>query len=253
VTPLVVIPGNPGSAVFYGDFVGRLKALGHEVLIDGHPNLAAPGSLLPYAEHHARLVRERLAPGTEVVLVGHSVGAYLAHLIVAHALLPVSRVFMLFPFLQRPAASGRLILAGLGARALATLRRLPPGLRRALVARSAGPHWQAALAGLESPEALGWAAMARIERQEIATRTSARYLFEHAFFRSAERFVPMLCAADRWAPPALDRELGGLAYRFARPVSHAFVLEPAQCAVVVEALHRFVGGEDLRKVARPGS
>jgi alpha-beta hydrolase superfamily lysophospholipase len=247
LTPLVVIPGNPGSALFYADFVRRLESLGHEVLLDGHPSLPDAASLLPYAEHHARMVRARLAPGTEVVLVGHSVGAYLAHLIVAHGLLPVARVFMLFPFLRRPGPSGRLILAGLGARAVAALRRLPPPLRRVVVARSAGPHWRTVLAALESEEAPGWAAMARVEREEIATRTSAGYLFEHALFRAADRFVPMLCDGDRWAPPALARELGGLAYRFARPVSHAFVLEPGQCATVVETLHRFLGGEDLRR------
>jgi pimeloyl-ACP methyl ester carboxylesterase len=250
VPPLVVIPGNPGSAVFYADFVARLRALGHEAIVDSHPNLSAPATLLPYAEHHARQVRERLGADREVVLVGHSVGAYLAHLMVAHSLLPVARLFMLCPFLRRPAPSGRLILAGVGAQAVAVLRRLPRRVRRALVAHGAGSHWQAALAGVESSEALGWAAMARVERREIATRRDAGYLFEHPFFRDPSRFVPMLCQADRWAPPALATELRGMAYRLGPTVGHAFVLDPGQSQEVAQALHRFLGGEELRIAPR---
>lgn len=258
-TLVVVIPGNPGNAAFYDDFVARLRAQGHEVLITGHPVWCTPQpGLRGYAEHQAEAVRRHLAatgraaPEVEIVLVGHSVGAYLAHRIVAEQLLPVARVFMLFPFLRAPAPSGAVILAGLSVpplfrAALAAVRALPASTRRRLI-DLAGAGEQAALvqAALLSDEAIACAVMASAERAEIGTRKSAAYLFEHELFRTRARFVPMLCARDRWAPPALAAELGPFVYRFAAPVGHSFVVHADQRRAVVEVLHAFLSGRDLR-------
>src|SRR5687768_10892156 len=114
---LVVLPGNPGLAAFYEELVRDLERRGHEATVASHPCLPEPPSeLMVYAHHHADSVRRHLAErgrtvdDVELILVGHSVGAYLAYLVVAHGLLPVARVMMLFPFLMRPALRGRLIL-----------------------------------------------------------------------------------------------------------------------------------------------
>src|SRR6476646_8506235 len=93
-TLLAVIPGNPGDAIFYGHFVEALRAHGHEVTVASHLLLAgAPDSLLPYAAHQAEAITRylgdtgRSSADVDLVLVGHSVGAYLAYLIVARGLL----------------------------------------------------------------------------------------------------------------------------------------------------------------------
>jgi alpha-beta hydrolase superfamily lysophospholipase len=256
---LVVIPGNPGDAAFYQRFVDELRERGHEVVLFEHPAPAGlPASLLPYARHHADQARRHLAETgraaeeTEVVLVGHSVGAYLAYLIVAQGLLRVARVFMLFPFLVRPALSGRVILTVAASRwvarvVLAAFRALPAGLRRWVVSR-AGAGEQAAhvLGVLGDDHALGYSTMARVERDEIAGRPDASYLAAQAMFRAKATFVPMFCAGDRWAPPALVRELTPFAYHLPPPVSHGFVVHPRQRRMVVEALHAFLSGVDLR-------
>jgi hypothetical protein len=247
-TLLVIIPGNPGDAVFYADFARALETLGHEVLVASHLTLLAPpASLLPYALHQVQSITSHLA-GTgrsvadvEIVLLGHSVGAYLAHLIVARRLLPVSRVFMLCPFLTRPARSGRLLLKlvtspRLYGRLLGLWRGLPAWLQRWLVAVSgAGPHGAWVQAALASSQPLAWAAMAGAEASEIASRADVSYLFEDPLFRDPERFVALLARRDRWAPRAWSDPRPCL---WLDGITHAFVVDPAQWVVVASAIHQ---------------
>jgi pimeloyl-ACP methyl ester carboxylesterase len=242
---LVLIPGNPGDPRFYQDFLGALRARGHEALISAHPQGPAD-TLLPYAEHHAVAVRRYVAAtgrtmeDVQVTLVGHSVGAYLAHLIVTHALLPVERVCMLFPFLARPPLGGRAVLQlvawpPLIAGVLKTVRALPASWRRRLLrSLGAGEGLSAALAFVEGPAAEASVAMARIERREIAARPDAGYLYQHDFFRTPERWVALACDRDRWAPR------GVATTPVAPPVSHGFVAHAAERAQVIEALERFL-------------
>lgn len=249
-TLLVIIPGNPGDAVFYADFARALEALGHEVLVTSHLALLdPPASLTPYAVHQVSAVTRHLA-GTgrsvadvEVVLVGHSVGAYLAHLIVTQRLVPVSRVFMLCPFLTRPARSGRMLLKlvtspRLYARLLGFWRRLPARLQRWLVAGAgAGAHGAWVGAALASAQPLAWAAMAGAEAAEIAGRADVSYLFEEPLFRDPERFVALLARRDRWAPRAWS-DPRAPASLWLDGISHAFVVDPAQCQAVASTIHQ---------------
>jgi pimeloyl-ACP methyl ester carboxylesterase len=243
-TPLAVIPGNPGDRVFYGAFVRALEAHGHEVTLAGHLSLPAPpSSLLPYALHQADAITRHLAASgrsvedVELVLLGHSVGAYLAYLIVARRLLPVARVFMLCPFLARPELSGRLILAlvvrpRVRAAALRIWRLLPHRLQRWLVALAgAGAHGEWVRGALVSGQPQVWGTMAAAEAVEIGSRPDAAYLLDEPLFRDPERSVPVLARGDRWAPrrwPGV-RPLDGL--------THAFVVEEGQCRMVARLVH----------------
>jgi hypothetical protein len=243
-TVLAVIPGNPGDAVFYRDFAGALEEHGHEVTVTSHLLLAEPpDSLLPYAVHHVEAITRylgatgRSAAEVELVLAGHSVGAYLAHLIVARRLLPVAQVFMLCPFLSRPALSGRLLLKlvtspRLLRAALRCWRFLPAGLQRTLIAAAgAGPHGDWVQAALASGQPLAWGTMAAAEAREIATRPDASYLLEDPLLGDPQRCVPVLCHRDRWAP----RQWSGVAP--VDGITHAFVVDPAQCRVVARLIH----------------
>jgi pimeloyl-ACP methyl ester carboxylesterase len=243
-TVLAVIPGNPGDAVFYGDFARALEAHGHEVTVTSHLLLAEPpDSLLPYAHHQVEAITRYLGAtgrspaAVELVLVGHSVGAYLAHLIVARRLLPVARVLLLCPFLSRPALSGRLILKlvtspRLLRACLRCWRVVPRWLRRRLIAAAgAGAHGAWVEEALASEQPLAWGAMATAESREIATRPDASYLVDEPLFQDPHRCVPVLCHRDRWAPrrwPGVQPVDG---------IGHAFVVDPAQCRVVASLIH----------------
>jgi alpha-beta hydrolase superfamily lysophospholipase len=247
---LAVIPGNPGDAVFYGEFVRELQALGHEVTVASHLCLTEPpASLLPYARHQAAAITRHLAAtgrtagDVELVLLGHSVGAYLAYLIVAQGLLPVARVFLLFPFLARPAFSARLILKAVTSRRLfAAFLRLwrvvPRRIARRLIALAgAGVHGSWVEAALASSQALACAAMATTEAAEIAARADAAYLFDEPAFRDPQRVELLLGRRDRWAPQAWSNGQAPAGRRL-EEIDHAFVVDPDQCRAVAEAIHR---------------
>jgi acetyl esterase/lipase len=244
-----VIPGNPGDAIFYRDFVRALEAHGREVVVASQLALpTAPDSLGPYAVHQAEAVTRYLSAthrsvdDVEIVLLGHSVGAYLAYLIVEQQLLPVSRVFALFPFLARPSLSARLILKVVTApRLFAALlrgwRALPRRLQERLIAAAgAGAHGDWVRTALGSVQAGACAAMATVEAAEIASRPDTSYLLAEPLFQDPERFLPLVCAPDRWAPRAWSRGRGPVAIRLAG-VGHAFVVDPAQCELVARAVH----------------
>ena len=258
---LVIVPGNPGDACFYTGFLHELRQRGHEAIVTPHPCLPGPpGDLIGCARHQADAVHRHLAEGgrqvqdVELVLVGHSLGAYLAYLIVRHALLPIARVILLFPFLTRPGWIGRLVLAALSLPwlvrlLLAGVRAAPAVLRRWLARRFGGTDLGAeVLALVESPRAMGCVHLAVTERREIAARPDSRYLFEHALFNDREAFVTLLCRRDPWAPPALARQLPG-ARLLPAPVGHAFVLDARQRALVAEAIHQILVGSARSEVA----
>jgi hypothetical protein len=245
---LVILPGNPGVASFYGALVRALAEHGHEVVVSDHAALAG-GDLLCHAGHHVGATLRHLratgrAPGeVDIVLIGHSVGAYLAYLIVTHGLLPVSRVILLFPFLARPRGSGRVILQvvtcrPLFAASMAALRALPLGWRRWLLrAAGAGELTGPVLALLSSPVPWACAAMARAERREIAARPDAAYLFEHPLLADA---AAVLCPGDRWVSAVVAAQLASRALPLDRGVSHALVVDGEQCRLVAATLHRLL-------------
>jgi alpha-beta hydrolase superfamily lysophospholipase len=258
---LAILPGNPGDAVFYGDFARALEARGHEVLVASHLTLTAPpASLLPYAAHQVEAIERHLAATgrslaeVELVLLGHSVGAYLAYLIVKHRLLPVSRVFMLCPFLARPSLSARLLLKLVTSRrlyggGLRLWRRGPPKLRRLLVgAAGVGAHEGWVQAALASTEPLSWAAMATAEAAEIASRAQVSYLFEEPLFQDPRRFLAVLTPDDRWAPRAWS-DPRAPACLWLAGISHAFVLEPDQCQAVAGVVHERLATEPAMTAA----
>jgi pimeloyl-ACP methyl ester carboxylesterase len=242
-TVLAVLPGNPGDAVFYAEFVQALIEQGHEVTVASHLALpAAPASMVPYAAHQAESITGYLAGSgrsvedVDLVLVGHSVGAYLAHLIVSRRLLPVARVFMLCPFLARPAWSGRLLLRAVTSRRLLAAglrcwRALPKWLQRRLIAvAGAGAHGEWVREALAAEQPRAWAAMASAEAREIASRRDATYLLEEPLFQDG-RFVALGCRGDRWATP------GTPGLRLVEGLSHAFVIDPEQCRTVARLIH----------------
>jgi pimeloyl-ACP methyl ester carboxylesterase len=241
---LVIIPGNPGVAALYGALVGALEAHGHEVLVASHPPLRDAADLLPYARHHAEATRRHLdGAARPVVLIGHSVGAYLGYLIVARDLLPVSRLILLCPFVARPRLSGRLILAlvtcaPLFAAGMAALRVLPGSWRRGLLRRAGAGDLTSTIAELLcSALPATAAAMARAERAEIAIRPHAGYLFEHPLLADPARTAALLAPDDRWVSAAVQAQLGVLAPPPDRRLGHALVVDGEQCRLVAAALH----------------
>lgn len=252
----VLVPGNPGALVFVKHFVACLRAqhVGRpeDFLVWEHPHLhTTPPTMVPYAAHHANNVLKHiehigLTPEeVEIDVIAYSVGAYLSYLMVAHELLPISRLFWVFPFIMRPRLAGRLELHAIATPRfyddfLKLWRRAPERATRWLIERmGVGEHGEWIHGVLKGESARTYFVMAEAE-WEIEGRRSCDYIFSHALFRDHGRFGCLLTPKDRWVPDEVLRTLAPFSYPLEGPTTHDFVLDPVACAAVVRALQRMM-------------
>jgi pimeloyl-ACP methyl ester carboxylesterase len=249
---VLLIPGNPGDAHYYQGFVGHLQGRGHEVVAFDHARLLRPPpSMLPYATHQAERFKAWLrATGRELgdielVIVGHSVGGYLAHLLEKHALLPIAQTVLLFPFLAAPAPSAFAALAvwrWMGGSALDMFRRLPRSWQRRLIERAgAGVHAEYVLSTLDAEHANSYAAMGAAEFDEVARYADASYVVRGSQLARRGQLTCLFTDNDRWSPRRSHPEVAAISYRLPRRVAHAFILEEASWPIVADALELAIG------------
>jgi len=233
-----------------------LRTRGHEVAVFDHARLPhPPASMLVYARHQAeqveRYLREsgRSTNGVELILVGHSVGAYIAHLIEKHALLPVSRIVHLFPFFARPSWRAFLSLTvwgRFGAQVLGTFRRLPRDWQIAWLKRAGvHAHHDHIIATVSSEHASSYTSMGRAELLEIVPYRDAGHVWRDSSLAREGRVACLYIDHDAWSPAKEHSGVRSMSYRITRPVSHTFVLDESSWPVVASAVEALVdaGGE----------
>lgn len=244
---LLLVPGNPGDAYYYRGFAAVLGERGHEVAVFDHARLTRPPqNMLVYARHQAAELDAYLSQSgrtrgdVELVVVGHSVGAYVAHLIEKHALLPVSRIVHLFPFFARPSwqAFASLAVWGcLGPQVLATFRRLPRPWQHAWLKRAGvHAHREHVIRTLYSEHARSYTSMGRVELTEITRLLDAGHVVRDSPLARQGKVACLFADGDHWSPAREHPEVRAISYRFTRPVSHTFVLDPGSWLTVADAL-----------------
>jgi pimeloyl-ACP methyl ester carboxylesterase len=104
---IVIIPGNPGLGGFYIPFAHELYNLFNEnisILIisqAGHsPPLKHHFTLNEQIEHKLKAI-EKLLPNQELILIGHSIGAYMVLQMLDKLDSRLIRAFLLFPTIER--------------------------------------------------------------------------------------------------------------------------------------------------------
>jgi pimeloyl-ACP methyl ester carboxylesterase len=251
-TPLLlIVPGNPGDAYFYAGFADTLRARAHEVAVFDHARLRSPpASMLVYARHQAEQVRRylresgRTTGDVELIIVGHSVGAYVAHLIEKHALLPVSRVVYLFPFFARPSWRAFLSLTiwgRFGPGVLATFRSLPRAWQVAWLRRAGvHAHHDHIIAAVASEHASSYTSMGRAELLEIGPYRDAGHVWRDSSLARSGRVACLYIDHDAWSPAREHAGVRSMSYRITRPVSHNFVIDEGSWPVVASAVEALV-------------
>lgn len=113
---LFIIPGNPPALYFYKLWAEEIKREypGCSIYISPYPNLPISKDskyLNDTAEIHGReLLAFHKTVKKKVIIIGHSLGAWMAlHLLEEHNMI-IEKCLLLYPFLQRPTLKGRLIL-----------------------------------------------------------------------------------------------------------------------------------------------
>lgn len=263
--PVVFIffPGNPGSPYFYSTYLGcihRQLSTGPAPLTiycpshAGHSAATATRrrfSLQQQVVHKIAFVKsvEKLHPGSQLLLGGHSVGSYCAMRCLAE--LPpakILRVFCMFPTLidiQATPNGRKLTPVFEYYRSCAwmlthVVAALPRPLRQALLRRAipqlTSPDSHESLAAAESILHADVAAnalhMALHEMREICALEDGD---EASLRRLEERVVMYFGAEDGWVS---QRHADSLSARFKKSTvvrcaeghEHAFVLNPASCS-----------------------
>jgi hypothetical protein len=247
----LIIPGNPGDAYYYAGFAETLRTRGHEVAVFDHARQPRPpANMLVYARHQAeqlqRYLREtgRAASDVELILVGHSVGAYIAHLIEKEALLAVSRVVHLFPFYARPSWRAHLSLTVwgfFGPQVLFTFRNLPRAWQAAWLRRAGvHAHHDHIITTVSSEHASSYTSMGRAELLEIASYRDPGHIWRDSPLARQGRVACLYIDHDAWSPARDHASVRSMSYRITRPVSHTFVLDESSWPVVASAVEALV-------------
>eukprot|EP00195_Chlamydomonas_chlamydogama_P016914 CAMPEP_0202891084 /NCGR_PEP_ID=MMETSP1392-20130828/1261_1 /ASSEMBLY_ACC=CAM_ASM_000868 /TAXON_ID=225041 /ORGANISM="Chlamydomonas chlamydogama, Strain SAG 11-48b" /LENGTH=303 /DNA_ID=CAMNT_0049574759 /DNA_START=55 /DNA_END=966 /DNA_ORIENTATION=+ len=254
---VVIIPGNPGSALFYHHFVELLdEALENkaDIRVISHLNhdLHAKGELVPLEDqvtHKAAYLREHvLLPNRPpVILLCHSIGAYMT----LHALgkqhlggspprnaPPILKVVCMFPFLEadfsvprarrlRRAAAHHNLL-GMVASILSWVPdRIKCSLFQMFAKDTLEPH---------ALEACCQLLQYRTVRQYFYLAT--QYILERPFDWGllaglGKRVLVMTCPHDTWMPwqilEKMRQRVPGIQVRWDEDMSHAFIVSTSRC------------------------
>jgi hypothetical protein len=250
---ILLVPGNPGDAYYYEGFAGTLRGRGHEVAVFDHARLARPpASMLVYAQHQAAQLEDYLrgsgrnSADVELVVVGHSVGAYVAHLLEKHALLPVSRIVHLFPFFARPSRRAFASLAvwgWLGPQVLAFFRRLPRAWQHAWLRRAGvHAHREHIISTLYGEHARSYTSMGSVEFAEITRYLDASHVVCESPLARQGKVACLFADGDHWSPAREHPDVRAISYRLTRPVSHTFVLDQNSWPLVADAVEALIDG-----------
>lgn len=248
---ILLVPGNPGDAYYYRGFAGVLRERGHEVAVFDHARLTrAPGSMRVYAQHQAEQLEAYLGESgrshadVELVVVGHSVGAYIAYLLEKHALLPASRIVHLFPFFARPGRGAYISLAvwgWFGPQVLAFFRRLPRALQHLWLKRAGvHAHREHVITTLYSEHARSYTSMGSVEFAEITRYLDAHHVLSESALAREGKVSCLFAQDDHWSPVREHPAVRAVSYRLTRPVSHTFVLDETSWPTVADALEALI-------------
>jgi pimeloyl-ACP methyl ester carboxylesterase len=114
---LFIIPGNPPALYFYKLWAEELQLEypGCSVCISPYPKLPICNDSSQYfndtiAAHGRELLAFQRAVKKKVVIIGHSLGAWMALRLIEEHDMIIENCLLLYPFLQRPSFKGRAIL-----------------------------------------------------------------------------------------------------------------------------------------------
>lgn len=258
----LIVPGNPGDAYYYAGFAQTLRERGHEVAVFDHARLhRPPASMLVYAQHQAERVQRYLRESgrrprdVELILIGHSVGAYVAHLIEKQALLPISRIVHLFPFFARPSWRAYLSLTvwgHFGPQVLAAFRSLPRAWQVAWLERAGvHAHHDHIIAAVTSAHATSYTSMGRAELRELGPYRDAGHVWRDSRLAHEGRVACLFIDHDAWSPANEHPDVRRMSYRITRPLSHTFVLDESSWPVVASAIEALVNPGDEAGFVEP--
>ena len=113
-TKIIIIPGNPPASYFYEAWRKELNQItNHEVMIDYYPSFEDTTGSLAYLKTVENFYLDQVKNTDKIILIGHSIGGYIALKILEKYHEKIEHCVLLFPFLHSPGFKAKLILGAL--------------------------------------------------------------------------------------------------------------------------------------------
>ncbi|KAK4582692.1 hypothetical protein RGQ29_025752 [Quercus rubra] len=209
---VLFIPGNPGVVAFYKDFVESLYEF-----LEGHVSVTAIG----HTSHTKKMdfIKQELENiEVPIILVGHSIGSYMAIDIFRRSLEKVTYCVGLYPFLEiNPESKMQPIIQKIAASQvlsvaisliIASLKFLPSWALRLIVTNSLGKSWSATALEATCSHLVQYHT---IRNSLFMTMTEFQKLTETpdwAFMReNREKLAFLFGVDDHWAPLQMFEEI----------------------------------------------
>nr|XP_023888099.1 lipid droplet-associated hydrolase-like [Quercus suber]POE66618.1 lipid droplet-associated hydrolase [Quercus suber] len=226
---VLFIPGNPGVVAFYKDFVeslyefleGRVSvtAIGHTSHTKKNWDHGRLFSLEEQIDHKMDFIKQELENiEVPIILVGHSIGSYMAIDIFRRSLEKVTYCIGLYPFLEinpesmmqpiiRKIAASQVLSVAISL-IIASLKFLPSWALRLIVTNSLGKSWSAAALEATCSHLVQYHT---IRNSLFMTMTEFQKLTETpdwAFMReNREKLAFLFGVDDHWAPLQMFEEI----------------------------------------------
>lgn len=269
---VLFIPGNPGVVTFYKEFVESL----YEVL-GGHASVTAIGhishtkknwergrlfSLEEQIDHKMDFIKQELE-NTEVpiLLVGHSIGSYIAIDMFRRSSEKVACCIGLYPFLAlNPQSKKQSIIGKIAASRVlsvalslivASLRFLPIRALRLILTNSLGKSWSPAAVEAACSHLVQYHTMRNVLFMAMTEFRKLTETPDWAFVREKQEKLAFLFGVDdHWGPLQMFEEISkhvpGIAVSIDRVHTHAFSCTEAGSSCVAKYVASLIENQLLR-------
>lgn len=233
---LFIIPGNPPALYFYKLWAGEIQREHAEcsICISPYPHLPISNDSYRYlsdtaAIHSKELLTFYKAVKKKVIIIGHSVGAWMALQLLEEHNTIIENCFLLYPFLQRPSLKGRTIL-----KSIRHLYQIPFVEDLLLNCRGILEKFFGDLKYVTDEELRTSLVLAYHEHKVISHCKETLQIPE----KLRKKLHMIYCDQDTWCPSYTVNEMKKWISCEKTPTTHSFITSAQERAIVLKALLR---------------
>ncbi|KAF5473916.1 hypothetical protein F2P56_005863 [Juglans regia] len=251
---VLFIPGNPGIVAFYKDFVESLYEF-----LGGHASVTAIGHV-SHTKKVDFIIQELENLEVPILLVGHSIGSYMANDVFRRSSEKVTYCIGLYPFLAVNSQSwwqsiiGKIVESQVLSVALsciaASLGSLPSSAYRLILTNSVGSSWSAAAVEATCSHLVQYQVVRNIlflamtEFRKLAETPDWKFMRE-----KREKIAFLFGVDDHWGPLQMHKEISkqvpGISLSIEKAHPHTFCFTEDGSSCVAKHVARLIQNQVL--------
>lgn len=233
---LFIIPGNPPAVHFYKIWAEEIQRAysGSSVCVSPYLQLPSNSDSLAYlkdtaASHGKELLAFHNAVKSKVIVIGHSLGAWMALRLLEEYDAIIENCLFLYPFLRRPNFKARTIL-----RFMRYLYKIPFSKNLLIGGRGILEKFSSDLQLVSDEELRTSLTLAYHEYKVIGQKKEALQIPEHL----REKLHMIYCDEDRWCPKESIHEIKKWISSEKLDATHGFITSEQERKIVLQALKK---------------